>query len=327
MSIQEYKSEPCPICGHKGGWCGRTEDGLVLCKRPPSPPEVVGYTYKGMAKDGITAMYVEAGREHRPAVCPPPIRRNRDDRPSVTPAALETTLAAAVAALTPEIRSALAAELGLPENVLSELAIGWSETAQHHADHDITGAWVFPEYDGQGRLVGVTHRFPRASVEGKVDADGKPLGTKSAPAGYRRGLTLPSGWKEMADPILIPEGLSDVLAGLTVGLSAIGRPSNSGGVEHIAQLCQRHQVIVLAENDRKPDGRWPGKEGAEAVARRVGGDPRRRCRGAGARDTIRPGRRVGPYRKCAVGTAHRLERDRPAPCGSRYHRRVGISRI
>jgi len=100
------------------------------------------------------------------------------------------------------------------------------------------------------------------------DADGKPLGTKSAPAGYRRGLTLPSGWKEMADPILIPEGLSDVLAGLTVGLSAIGRPSNSGGVEYIAQLCRHRQVIVLAENDRKPDGRWPGKEGAEAVARR-----------------------------------------------------------
>ncbi len=269
MSIQEYKSEPCPICGHKGGWCGWTEDGLVLCKRPPSPPEVVGYTYKGMAKDGVTAMYVEAGREHRPAGGPPPIRRNHEDRPSVSPAALEAIHAAAVAALTPEKRSALAAELGLPENRLSGLAIGWSDTAQHHADHGITGAWVFPEYDGQGRLVGVTYRFPRASVKGKVDADSKPLGTKSAPAGYRRGLTLPSGWKEMADPILIPEGPSDVLAGLAVGLSAISRPSNSGGVEFIAQLCQRRQVVVLAENDRKPDGRWPGKEGAEAVARRL----------------------------------------------------------
>ena len=40
MKISEYKSEPCPICGHKE-WCCRREDGLMLCKRPPSPPEGV----------------------------------------------------------------------------------------------------------------------------------------------------------------------------------------------------------------------------------------------------------------------------------------------
>lgn len=59
LKVTEYKSEPCPICGHKG-WCGWREDGLILCKRPPSPPEVAGYVYKGLARDGTTALYTEA---------------------------------------------------------------------------------------------------------------------------------------------------------------------------------------------------------------------------------------------------------------------------
>jgi hypothetical protein len=76
MGIREYKSDPCPICGHKG-WCGLSDDGLVLCKRPPSPPEVAGYIYKGLAKDGATAMYVEEGKEHRQVSGPPPVRRSQ----------------------------------------------------------------------------------------------------------------------------------------------------------------------------------------------------------------------------------------------------------
>ena len=268
MNVKEYRKELCPICGHKE-WCGRSDEGVILCKRPPAPPEVAGYTYKGLAKDGVTAMYVEVGKEHRHVGGPLPVRRSRNDRPAVSPAALEATHEAAVAALTPEKRLALAAELGLPEAVLAELAIGWSDTAQHHADHGITGAWIFPEYDGQGRLIGVTYRFPKASVEGKTDADGEPLGNKSAPVGGKRGLTLPLCWKDMPDPVLAVEGPSDVLAGRVMGLSVIGRPSNSGGVELVAQLCQHRQVTILGENDRKPDGRWPGKEGAEALARRL----------------------------------------------------------
>jgi len=63
--IREYTREEWPICGHRG-WCGRREDGLVLCRRPPTPREVSGFTYKGMAKHGTSGMYVEVGREHVP---------------------------------------------------------------------------------------------------------------------------------------------------------------------------------------------------------------------------------------------------------------------
>ena len=268
MGIREYKLEACPICGHKG-WCGLSDEDLILCKRPPSPPEVAGYIYKGLAKDGTTAMYVEAGKEHRQVCGPAPVRRAQANQPSVSPGALETAHAAAVVALTPELRAALAAELGLPEAVLAELAIGWSDTARHHANREITGAYIFPEYDGQGRLIGVSYRFPTAKVADLTDDDGKPIGNKSSPTGYKRGLTLPLAWREMPDPTLIVEGPTDVLAARALDLSVIGRPSNHGGVDFLAQLCRHRQVILLGENDRKPDGRWPGKEGAEAVARHL----------------------------------------------------------
>lgn len=268
MSVREYKSEPCPICGHRG-WCARNDDGLVLCERPPSPAEVAGYAYRGMAKDGATAMYVEAGKERRPADGPWPSGRGNEGRPGTSYSALVAAHEAAVAALTPALRTALAGELGLPDRVLAELPIGWSDAASHHADQGITGAWIFPEHDGQGRLIGASYRFPAEKVAGLMDAEGKPVGNKSSPAGLPRGLTLPIAWRDMPDPVLVAEGASDVLTTRAVGLSAIGRPSNRGGVEFITQLCRHRRAIVMGENDRKADGRWPGKEGAEAVARRL----------------------------------------------------------
>ena len=47
---------------------------------------------------------------------------------------------------------------------------------------------------------------------------------------------------------------------MAIEMNVIGRPSNIGGAEQIGQLCQHRQVIILGENDRKPDGHWPGKE-------------------------------------------------------------------
>jgi hypothetical protein len=82
----------------------------------------------------------------------------------------------------------------------------------------------------------------------------------------------------LGEPVLIVEGHSDVAAALTVGLAAVGRPNNVGGVEYLAPLLadfakQGGEVIVLGENDRRqrPDGEWihPGLEGAEKVTREV----------------------------------------------------------
>ncbi len=273
--IVEYTCEPCPICGHKG-WCGKRHDGLVLCKRASGPHDLPGFTYKGMANDGTTSMYVEVGKEYvqprtnnrgehsrhgefsgaEPSTRPDKV--NPIDR--VDPKWLTVNYPRLVANLSEERRDALAEALGLPSEALEMLAIGWwpdrrwwkPETQQYEGE---PGCWTFPEYDAQERIIGLGLRWP--------------MGQKGQLTRGRRGLSLPVGWREAPDPVLIVEGPSDVLAGRWLGLNVIGRPNNSGGAELLAHVCRNRRVIVVGENDRKPDGRWPGKEGAEAVAEKL----------------------------------------------------------
>ena len=278
--IREYAREECPICGHRD-WCGRREDGLVLCRRPPTPREVSGFSFKGMAKDGMTGMYVEAGREHVPARAARPAG-NAEDADSTREDARQPELSVTsarpcsgdridpqwltenyprlVANLTTERRVALAGALGLPVSALDAIQVGWwpdrrwwnPETQQHEGE---PGCWTFPEHDAHGRISGLGLRWP-TECKGQM-------------AGGRRGLILPQGWRELADPVLVVEGPSDVVAGRAIGLNVIGRPSNSGGAELLTHLCRDRRVMVLGENDRKSDGRWPGREGAEAVAEKL----------------------------------------------------------
>lgn len=62
-------------------------------------------------------------------------------------------------------------------------------------------------------------------------------------------------------PVVVVEGASDTAAVLGIGLVAIGRPSNTGGLEEAAALLRGRSVIIVGENDEKTDGSWPGKHG------------------------------------------------------------------
>lgn len=83
--------------------------------------------------------------------------------------------------------------------------------------------------------------------------------------GGRRGLAVPDSLSDLPDPVLIVEGASDTAACLTLGLSAVGRASNRSAT-HLAELLAGRKVLVVGENDKKPDGSWPGRDGAVAVA-------------------------------------------------------------
>jgi hypothetical protein len=57
-----------------------------------------------------------------------------------------------------------------------------------------------------------------------------------------------------------------------MGLATIGRPSNVGGVPMLVELLGGHAervVIVVAERDKKLDGRYPGLEGARSVCKQL----------------------------------------------------------
>jgi hypothetical protein len=54
-------------------------------------------------------------------------------------------------------------------------------------------------------------------------------------------------------------------------VAAVGRPSNAAGASDLADLLDGLDVLVVGERDGKPGGRWPGRDGAKAVARQLAG--------------------------------------------------------
>jgi hypothetical protein len=122
-------------------------------------------------------------------------------------------------------------------------------------------AYVFPERDGAERTTGYNLRF----------RDSRKL--TYGP----RGLFIPSTWATTNTPVFVAEGVSDTLALTAIGVAALGRANNTGGGVQLAELlvrygftggdvCGTRDVYILGENDEKPNGTWPGRDGAERVA-------------------------------------------------------------
>jgi hypothetical protein len=120
---------------------------------------------------------------------------------------------------------------------------------------DYPYAYAVPERDADGTIIGFSLRAP----------DGR----KGFFRGMRRGVTVPVGFADMPDPVFVVEGASDVAALLTVGLTAVGRPSNTGGADILIKLLAGREVIVLGERDMKGDGATPGLTGAKTLARKA----------------------------------------------------------
>ncbi|MEQ9096035.1 MAG: AAA family ATPase [Phycisphaerales bacterium] len=119
---------------------------------------------------------------------------------------------------------------GVP--LASWLAIG----AEQHGNE-----WRTPERDATGTIIGTQRRLP--------------TGRKVMVEGSRRGLVyadpLADGYGDMPDlPIFVVEGATDTAAAHSLALVAVGRPSATGGADHLANLLAGRYVAVLGENDR-----------------------------------------------------------------------------
>jgi hypothetical protein len=186
---------------------------------------------------------------------PPPVpspddpRRRRirnaradDDFASPNPLLPDAEFNADGSSITEEALEELADHLGLPIKGFRYMAIAWQ-------DEPRGGCWLFPETDGSGRRVGSTCRFRD--------------GTTEVVPGGRRGLSEPGEWDRHCLPLLLPVGVSDVLAATALGLAALGRPGDSDGLDDLADRLRdvpaRRPLIVLA--------RGAGRGGAPEVAR------------------------------------------------------------
>lgn len=135
----------------------------------------------------------------------------------------------------------LAATLGVSSKSLNTLGV--SRSGQ---------TWRIPERDAEGSVIGHALRFD----------DGRKLSER----GSRRGLTFVApldAWAGSSpeEPVLVVEGMSDCAAALDLGFCAVGRPSATGGGEHLRALLSGRHVCIVGENDS-----GAGRLGAERIA-------------------------------------------------------------
>jgi hypothetical protein len=150
--------------------------------------------------------------------------------------------------------------LGAHPDTLRRLEIGYCpETMRDWSTWETEPPrWIFPERDADGKVIGILRRY--------YDGDKKRM------LGSRSGIVFdPQEDYAGRDLILIVEGPSDVAAAWSMGLVAFGRPNNLGGSEILAPLIRKRvpenvRIVVLGENDKKPDGSWPGLDGAKKVS-------------------------------------------------------------
>ena len=142
-------------------------------------------------------------------------------------------------------RERLASEWRVRTAVIEALMIGWDGKT-----------YSIPECDADGNIIGISRRWP----------DGR----KRFHSGGNRGLTYAADWYEDDGSIYVVEGASDVAAMLQADYCVIGRPSSSGGLKHLEKMLMRvdREVIILGENDKRPDGTWPGLA-AKDLAKRL----------------------------------------------------------
>ena len=134
----------------------------------------------------------------------------------------------------------LANNLGLPAETLRRFRVGWSARQT---------AFSSPMSDSAGNVVGIRLRRPDGRKYAETGTDGN-------------GLFIPSGLGQ-PDRLLVLEGPTDAAAAVALGFAAVGRPSCSGGVDHLSALVRRlrpRSVAIVADDDK------PGQDGAERLA-------------------------------------------------------------
>lgn len=110
---------------------------------------------------------------------------------------------------------------------------------------------------------------PRAAVCRRQEAGSK---RRSSDGGFIHELrppekpSVPVLAGDPAVPVVVVEGATDVEAVNSLGLVGVGRPSNVGGLDILPDVIRgRLKVIIVGENDAKPNGQCPGRIGMIAA--------------------------------------------------------------
>ncbi len=241
------RTERCPVCG-KDSYCTRS-GGLVLCMRVESPRP---------SKNRMGGWLHRIGEDTETVLTSLP----KKDKPVIDWTTLAQTMFESPTAA--EERHYLAKTLGVGEAALVELGVGRGWDEYRGLPYS---SW--PERDAKGNVVGIVRRY----------RDGAKKTMRHSSHGIYFAAPL---MRMRCGPVFCVEGGSDTAALLTLGVNVVGRPSNMGGVDQLVAMARSvsryTRWIVVGERDEKPDGMWPGKQGAVTTAERMSDQLHRRVR-------------------------------------------------
>ena len=251
----------CPCCD-KADWCRVSGDGEWLhCKRAASTANPSGWRRIRQTPQGGTLFHRD-----RAVVTDwqPPPQHPRAPRRRLTPQRITEILATSRGPGWQEQVAALATARRIAPTVLEHLAVGWIWGDVSRGQPLDAGEWIYPQRDATGAIVGIHRRLARPFTR-----NGSTISKLYVP-GSTSALTYAADWLDQPGPILCPEGLTDTATLHHLQIAAIGRPSNTGGVDHLADLLRQapaeRLIVIVGENDAKADGTWPGRSGAATTA-------------------------------------------------------------
>ena len=263
------RQNPCPLCGGTT-WCSSSEDGQAVCCRKSDGTTPSGWRVaKAAPQGGHVLLRVDPLWQSDLARLP--------DRPATPKANAGTKLTGRQCLdllepthdriTRPQVIK-LAEQLRVAPRVLEQLGVGWRWGDVARGRDLADGEWLYPMRDGAGEVVGLHRRLAKAYTK-----DGKVISKLTVPGSTSGLFYAPDAWAIGSGPILVVEGMTDTAAALHAGLAAVGRPSNLGGSDQLAVLLEQlpadRPILVVGERDAKPDGRWPGRDGAEQTAQRL----------------------------------------------------------
>ena len=200
------KDNPCPVC-KKSDWCLINDNkSAAICPRVESDNQIGDAGYLHVLKPEENIKY--------------------------KPSELEQKFLVYQKNVIPEMLNALSKQLNVSTKAIEQLGVGFYPLEQ---------AWVFPEKNHKGKLIGLMKRLPN--------------GKKIMEEGSKRGLNYTT---PLQKTVLVVEGVTDTLAAMTMGYSAVGRPG-AEATTCLADLLENHNIIVVGENDKA------GRKGADKI--------------------------------------------------------------
>lgn len=260
----------CPVCSRKDGDCRISDRGLIHCRHSEPWAQTPGLSHLGRGDSiGCEIFRLDPLSLNGPPIDLESLMHGREivARPGAAANEVRTTSAEEFAQtkissreMTPALRQIFGKKLGLPPSFLTQVHTRFYR-----------GKWILKNepcilYDarsGDGEVVGCKMRSLAGVKRSLITA----------------GLIIPDNLDTTAGPIYCVEGYTDTIVLAALGLGVVGRDSNRGGVADLAKIANRYparQLIIVGENDGRTkvvEGiekfEWPGREGAEHVAKGV----------------------------------------------------------